>query len=549
MTSQTFSELGLNPEMVAVLETLGYEQPTKLQADVVPHFLAGRDIVAVAPPGSGKALAYVLPILQTLNMEKEGVQALVVVLSGTEARRVAKLFSQFNQHANFGITPVYGEQPIAREAERLARPNNVVVGTLKRLREHIERGSFSLEEVQFAVLDSVDQLIARGHGDVIADLLDELPAGRQTIMLANQLNGDLQSMAEEHLFEPVVLERQTTTTTMPLIKHRYQNVPSGEKLETLIRLLDGESVERGLIFVNLRPEVAEVSLMLEAEGYTVASLHRDSSDDDRESALRRWQEGSIDFIVLTDLAAQNITLESEVVVNYDMPSEAERYAQRAQMVQENGMLYALVAPAERPLLSEIENLLGQRVKAVLPTTRASAVAQRAEAFREKLRGIIDRTNLETYLYLLNDLAEEGYDWSEVAAAAVSMMQGGAPVERVFHGSRGRKQGNRRPSRGRGYTQRSQGPSRPRLSEHDEDREVEEGYVRLVMDAGYDIGIRPKDIVGAIANEANIPGRAVGNIDIRDRFTFVEVQQDYYERVLTRVPSTRLRGRIVTFRRA
>ncbi len=546
--SQTFSELGLNPELVKILEALGYEQPTKLQTELTPQFLAGRDIVAVAPPGSGKAVAYVLPILQTLDMEQEGVQGLVLVHSGSEARRVALLFRQFSQHPNFSVTPVYGEQPIAREAERLSRPNTIVIGTLKRLKDHVERESFSVEQVQYVVLDSVDQFVARGRGEIIADLLDQLPAGRQTVMLANQLTTELQAMADDHLFEPVLLERQATAAPMPLIKHRYQSVPSGEKLETLIRLLDGESVQRGLIFVNLKPDVEKVGLMLQAEGYSAATLNGSCTDSERESVLRKWQEGSLDFIVLTDMAAQALTLETETAVSYDLPTEAELYAQRAQTVAENGMLYSLVAPSERPLLSEIENLLGQRVKAVLPTTRASVVAQRAESFRQKLRTIIERTNLETYLFLLNDLAEEGYDWSEIAAAAVSMTQHGVPSEKVFQGRPDRRHSapNRRDTRDRRSYHR---PDRSLTHEHDEEREVEEGYVRLVMDAGYDIGVRPKDIVGAIANEANIPGRAVGNIDIRDRFTFVEVQQDYYERVLTRVPSTRLRGRIVTFRRA
>ncbi|NOZ73435.1 MAG: DEAD/DEAH box helicase [Chloroflexi bacterium] len=542
--SQTFSELGLNPELVKALETLGYEQPTKLQSEFMPQFLAGRDIVAEAPPGSGKTVAYVLPILQTLDLEQEGVQGIVLVPHGAEARRVAILFRQLNQHPNFAVTPVYGEQPISREAERLSRPTTIVVGTLKRLKDHIERESFSLEHVQFMVLDGIDQLLSRGQADSISELLDQLPAGRQTAMLTIHLDPELQSMADDHLFEPVVLERQANAAPMPLIKHRYQSVPSGEKMETLIRLLDGESVNRGLIYVNLRPDVEQVALVLQAEGYTAIALHGGSEASERDSAMRQWQEGSLDFIVLTDLIAQSLTLETEVAVSYDMPADADQYAQRAQNVVENGMLYGLVMPSERPLLSEIENMLGQRIKAVLPTTRASVVAQRAESFRQKLRSVIERTNLETYLFLLNDLAEEGYDWSEIAAAAVSMSQHGVPSEKVFQG---------RPDRRSSGSGSSRGPrpsrERPRPQHHDEDREVEEGYVRLVMDAGYDIGVRPKDIVGAIANEANIPGRAVGNIDIRDRFTFVEVQQDYYERVLTRVPSTRLRGRIVTFRRA
>jgi len=542
--SQTFAELGLNPELTAGLEALGYEQPTKLQSDVIPQLLAGRDVVAEAPPGSGKTAAFILPILQTLDPEIEGVQVIVVTGSGDDATRTANLFQEFSHRSDIQIVPVRGGQPITREVERLKDTTTIVVGTSARLSEHVERETFSLEEVQFVVLDSAELLLSKRRQPQVEQLLDRLPASRQTAVFASQLNNLVQNLADQHLFEPVVLKRETSAAAMPLIKHRYQIVTDIEKSTSLARLLDSENINRAIIYTNLSTETDDIAGMLHAQGYAVGRLHQGSKASEKNSLVRNWQEENIAFLVSTDSAATDLVIDTPYAMSYNIATDADTYALRTRLVAENGTIFSLVTARERRLLSEIETHLGQRIKAVLPPTRATAVAKRTETFKQRLRDIIKTRNLEVYMLLLNELAEEGYDWSELAAAAMSLVQHSqtdSPQQR-----RGDRRQSGSSSRYRDSSR--EGGGRPQSRERDEDREVETGYVRLIMDAGYDIGVRPKDIVGAIANEANIPGRAVGNIDIRDRFTYVEVQEDYVERVLTRVPSTRLRGRVVTFRR-
>ena len=542
--SQTFAELGLNPEMTAGLEALGYEQPTKLQSAVIPQLLAGRDVVAESPPGSGKAVAFILPILQTLDPDMEGVQVVVVVGSGDDATRTANLFQELSHRSDIQIVPVRGGQPLTREVERLTETTTIVVGTAARVSEHVERETFSLEQVQFVVLDSAELLLSKKRQPLMEQLLDRMPASRQTAVFASQLNNLVQNLADQHLFEPVVIKRETSAAAMPLINHRYQIVKEEEKGSSLARLLDSENIGRAIVYTSLSTETNEVAQMLQAQGYAVGHLHKGSKTSVKNSLVRNWREENIAFLVLTDYAAEDLVIDAPYGFNYNIAADADRYASRTRLVAENGTLFSFVTAKERRLLSEIETHLGQRVKAVLPPTKATAVAKRTESFKQRLRDIIKTRNLEVYMLLLNELAEEGFDWSELAAAAVSLVQHSQTD--TTH--------TRRPDR-RSSSSSSSAPSRYRDSsrergrERDEDREVETGYVRLIMDAGYDIGVRPKDIVGAIANEANIPGRAVGNIDIRDRFTHVEVQEDYTERVLTRVPSTRLRGRVVTFRRA
>ena len=536
--SQTFAELGLNPELTAGLEALGYEQPTKLQSVVIPQLLAGRDVVAEAPPGSGKTAAFILPILQTLDPEIEGVQVIVVTGSGDDSTRTANLFRDLSHRSDIQIVPVRGGQPITREVERLTDTTTIVVGTAARLSEHVERETFGLDQVQFVVLDSAELLLSKKRQPLVEQLLDKLPASRQTAVFASQLNNLVQNLADQHLFEPVVLKRETAAAAMPLIKHRYQIVTDIEKPSALARLLDSENINRAIIYTNLSTETDDIARMLQAQGYAVGHLHKGSKASERNSLVRNWKEENIAFLVLTDSASTDLVIDTPYAISFNIATDADTYALRTRLVAENGTFFSLVTARERRLLSEIETHLGQRIKAVLPPTRATAVAKRTETFKQRLRDIIKTRNLEVYMLLLNELAEEGYDWSELAAAAMSLVQ---------HSQTDAPQ-QRRTDRRQSAPSRYRDSSRSSSRERDEDREVETGYVRLIMDAGYDIGVRPKDIVGAIANEANIPGRAVGNIDIRDRFTHVEVQEDYVERVLTRVPSTRLRGRVVTFRK-
>ena len=542
--SQTFTDLGLTPELIAGLEAMGLEKPTALQVEVIPHLLAGRDVVAEAPSGSGRTTSYALPILQTLDAEVSGAQVIVLVGGSDNAIRAGSLFQLLNPHKHLRVVSLYAGRSLAREAEQLDETAAIIVGTPPRIREHVNREALSLDNVQFVIIEDIDYLLSRRQQSVIEELFDNMPAGRQTTLFAARIEELLHDFADEHLFEPVFLQREPTAITVPLINHRYQTIPSGDKDDALIRLLDGENISRALIFARLRPQTETIAFALQTRGYNSAPLHTGMDDSERENALMKWREGMVDFLVMTDAVAEEMVLESAYVISYDIATDLQSYVTRSRLVEENGVHFSLVLGRERALLNEIETSLGQRIRAVLSPTRATVVAQKAEAYKQRIKSIVQREHLEPYMLLLNDLAKEGFDWSEIAAAAVILSQKPQETERVF--SR-----DRRPDHQRRQTSSSYRPSSPRPQQRErfyEDREVEEGYVRLVMDAGYDIGVRPKDIVGAIANEANVPGRAVGNIDIRDRYTYIEVQQEYVDRILSRVPTTRLRGRNVTFRK-
>ncbi len=548
--NQTFTDLGLTPELIAGLEAIGLEKPTELQIEIIPQILAGRDIIAEAPAGSGRTTSYALPILQTLDAEASGAQVIVLVGGSDNALRAGAIFQQLNPHKHLRVVSLYAGRSLSREAEQLDETAAIVVGTPPRIREHVNREALSLDNVQFVAIEDIDYLLSRRQQSVIEELLDDMPAGRQTTMFAARVEEPLQDFADEHLFEPALLQRESVAITVPLINHRYQTTPSGDKDDALIRLLDGENISRALIFTRVRPKTEALSTALQIRGYNSAPLHAGMSSDEKKATLLKWREEQIDFLIMTDAIADDLVLESPYAISYDTATDLQSYVKRSRLVEENGVHFTLVLGRERALLNEIEISLGQRIRAVLSPTRATVIAQRAEAYKQRVKSIVQREHLEPYMLLLNDLAKEGFDWSEIAAAAMVLSQKPQETERVFtreHQPQQRRYDQRRSSSS--YRPTSPSQHRPQQRERIyEDREVEDGYVRLVMDAGYDIGVRPKDIVGAIANEANVPGRAIGNIDIRDRFTYIEVQNEFVERVLTRVPTTRLRGRNVSFRK-
>lgn len=395
--SKSFAELGLNPDWIAKLGELGYERPSRLQSEVIPQVLAGRDVVAAAAPGSGRTIAYALPIMQTLDPEVVGVQVLVIVPAGEDTTRVAGHFQALKQLEYLHIMPLSENQPIAREVERLERNPAIVVGTPERIREHISRESLVMDKTQFVVLDSAEQLIA-DNLESVEEILDQAPAGRQTAVFAVAIDDRIEELAFQHLFEAATIKGESGPRVgpeaMPIIKHRYQAVTTSAKQEALLRLLDSEKLDRALVFVNLRTTVAETVGSLEAHGYHAAGLHGQTDGETTDRLLRNWKEGSIDFLVLTDAVAADLGISAATAISFDVPADAETYTLRSRLVTESGAIFTLVTLRERPLLSEVEDFLGFRIKAVLPPTRADVVAQRTEAFKQRLREIISRSNPE-----------------------------------------------------------------------------------------------------------------------------------------------------------
>jgi ATP-dependent RNA helicase DeaD len=526
-TPSAFAPLGVSAPVLRAIAELGYEAPTHIQEKTIPPLLAGRDLIGQAQTGTGKTAAFAIPLLQSVEPSRSMVQALVLTPTRELAIQVAEAVHAYSKYlGRISVLPVYGGQPIGLQLKRLERGVHVVVGTPGRIMDHLRRGTLSLETVRFVVLDEADEMLRMGFIEDVEWILSQAPdaaAGRQTALFSATMPPAVRRIAAHHLRDPVVIEVERRKVTVPAIEQRYLNVSEKQKLDALTGLLETEPSEAVLVFTRTKTGSAELAEKLEARGYAAEAMHGDMGQPQRESVLRRLRAGQVEIVVATDVAARGLDVEHlSHVVNYDIPHDAEVYVHRigrTGRAGRAGVAVLFVTPRERRMMQEIERYTGQRMTAMKMPTQADVAARRSAVFKESIRKTLREGDLDLYLALVEELAEEGFDMAEVAAAAVRLARRDQPLALDLE-------------------------PEPEAAAPGED-----GMVRLLLAAGKRAGIRPGDIVGAIANEAGVPGRAIGGIDIYDDHTLVEIPARYQAQVLEKMAGVKIRGRPVDLRAA
>ena len=519
----SFADLGLVEPLLRGLTDLGYEAPTPIQAKTIPALLQGRDLIGQAQTGTGKTAAFALPMLQQLDLSLPGVQALVLAPTRELAIQVSEAFHTYSRHlGRIGVLPIYGGQPIDRQQQRLQRGVHVVVGTPGRVMDHLRRGTLRLDRVSMVALDEADEMLKMGFLEDVEWILSQVPAERRIALFSATLPPEIRRVAARHLRNPVMVEIERRTLTVPETEQRYLNVHGPQKLEALTRILETEPVTAVLVFTRMKTGAAELAEKLAGRGYAAEAMHGDMNQAQRETVIRRLRSGQAEIVVATDVAARGLDVERiSHVVNYDMPHDVESYVHRigrTGRAGRTGVAILFVAPRERRMLQDIERFTKQRIEPMRMPTQADVAARRMALFKDSLRKTLKEGDLDLYLQLVEELAEEeGLDMAEIAAAAARLARGDKPLD---------------------------------VEIEPEAREVpppDGGMARLFLSAGRRNGVRPADIVGAIANEAGVPGKSIGSIDIYDNFTFVEVPEELRDQVLERMSRATIRGRPVEAR--
>jgi ATP-dependent RNA helicase DeaD len=529
----SFEALGLADGLLRSLAEVGYEAPTPIQKVAIPPLLAGRDVIGQAQTGTGKTAAFGLPLLQAIDSGQPGVQALVLTPTRELAIQVAEALHTYGKYLyKLVVLPVYGGQSLEDQQRRLARGVQVVVGTPGRIMDHLRRGTLRLDRVRMVVLDEADEMLRMGFIEDVDWILAQAPPsseGRRTALFSATMPPEIRRIAQRHLANPLELELERQALTQTTIEQRFLLVPQQQKLDTLTRLLETEPIEAALVFIRTKTAVAQVAERLEARGYSVAALHGDMTQPLRERVMERLRKGTLDVVVATDVAARGIDVERiSHVVNYDMPNDLGAYVHRigrTGRAGRAGIAVLFVTPRERRMLQDIERFTGQRIAPMKMPTAADVATRRTELFKENLRRTIGEGDLDLYLALVEELVEEGFDIAEVAAAAAALARRDRPLEAVIE-----PEPVRGTAGGGGFGGGIGG-----------------GMVRLFLNAGRQSGVRPADVVGAIANEAGVPGKEIGAIDIDERFSLVEVPARYQQQVLERMAGVTLRGRTLTIR--
>jgi ATP-dependent RNA helicase DeaD len=567
MTTE-FTDLNLHPELVRAVTERGYATPTPIQAALIPVMLTGADVIGQAQTGTGKTAAFALPLLHNLEPNQKHIQALVLAPTRELALQVAESVRDYGQFHNVRVLAVYGGAAYLPQITQLRRGVDVVVGTPGRLMDLMRKNVLDINQVRTVVLDEADEMLSMGFIEDIETILAETPAERQTALFSATMPAEIRRLADKYMRDPqsIAIERNQMTSAM--IEQRYYFVNLGEKTAALTRLFEIEEITSALIFVHTRAETGELASELTRRGYPSEALNGDLSQDARERTLNRFRQGQVTVLVATDVAARGLDIDDiSHVFNYELPHDPEIYIHRigrTGRAGKTGIAITLVAPREKRRLRQVEGLTRQKLKEAPVPTENDIRAFREEKLMNQFRVWLARGRCKTERVLVEQLVAEGHDPLEVAAVAIKIVRAEEkqrpiavvnvveePKSKSFE--RGFERGDR--YKGGRAEHHSAGPG-GRFPEHGGKSHYgaggkpardfggktshESGMVRLSIRLGKEHGIRPNDIVGAIAGQADIPGAVIGKITIQDRNSWVDVPENLVGKVLAKAADAQIR---------
>ena len=570
--SDGFTALHLDPRLLATIGELGYEEPTPIQREAIPLLLAGRDLLAEAPTGTGKTAAFALPTLQRIEIGRAGqgsAAALVVVPTRELAMQVAEALHRYGRELGARVLPVYGGQPIGQQLRGLRRGVDIVVATPGRAVDHLKRGSLRFDEVQVVVLDEANEMLDMGFAEDLETILSATPAERQTALFSATISPTITRIAKRHLRDPAritVHAERATGDGVPLVRQTAYVVRRGDKLAALCRILDVEDPASTLVFARTRGEVDDLAEALSNRGHDAGALHGGLTQEQRDRMMGRFRDGSLDVLVATDVAARGLDIEHvSHVVNFDVPSNPDAYVHRigrTGRAGREGVAITLVEPREHRLLRNIEAATHSRLQIARLPTVADLRERRVEILRGNLREALVAGGHDRLRGVVEPLSEE-FDLVDIALAAVSLIEGAgaredddvelAPASLQQAGPPPRRAGGPMPRRPgpppRGPAGPRPGGRAPRAAGRAGEASSAGGeWVQLFIGGGRRAGIRPGDLVGAITNEAGVPGSVVGAIQIADDFALVDVRTPVAEAVAHALRGATIRGRKLPVRR-
>ena len=542
----SFAQLALPAPLQKALVDVGYETPSPIQARIIPHMLEGADVLGQAQTGTGKTAAFALPILASLKIKEKLPQVLVLAPTRELAIQVAEAFQKYATHMKgFHVLPVYGGSDYRAQLRQLQRGVQVVVGTPGRVMDHMRRGSLDLSGLKTLVLDEADEMLRMGFIDDVQWILEQTPEDRQIALFSATMPEAIRRIAKRHLREPREVAIKVKAISTPLIRQRVWMMAGVHKLDALTRILEVEDFDGMLIFVRTRIQTTELTDKLAARGHSVAALNGDIPQKQREQTVEKLKKGKLDIVVATDVAARGLDVKRiSHVINYDIPSDVESYIHRIGRTGRAGrtgdaILFA--ANRERRLLRAIEKSTGNAIEKMELPTAEQVTNKRMGQFKQRITETLDTADLELFRKVVGEYQNEyGVPVIEIAAALGALAQGKNPLQdkaasdRKVEKQRGKSEGDPekdRSERKRGskkaereqQTQRKAPAQRVKKS-RDKSGAPEIGMERFRLEVGETHGVKPANIVGAIANEADIDSEYIGRIEILEDYSIVDLPE-------------------------
>lgn len=548
-----FTDLGLSATYLQAVESLNYEIPTPIQQQAIPLLLQRKNVVGQAQTGTGKTAAFALPLLQNLSTGTGQVQALILTPTRELANQIANATKDFARFSNIQVTPVYGGQSYQIQIRQLKRGADVVVGTPGRLMDLMDKGVLDLSHVNFVVLDEADEMLDMGFAEDVETILQSVPSERQIALFSATFPNSVKKIVNKHVSNPEHIRINPANITVAETDQSYCFLREDNKLAALSRLLEMEEIQSALIFTRTKIRAQEVSDELNIRGFQSESLHGDLNQDRRESVLRRLRAHSISILVATDVAARGLDIDDlSHVINFDIPQDGEDYVHRigrTGRAGKKGIAITFITPKERQRLPQIEAYTKQKIsESQIPSVEAIK-AQRESKFIEKLQNQLGKGSLAQERAIITKLSESSYDLIDIAAAAIQLVRAQetakpldefvAPVSSFkvirIPDKKGFNPGARRTNSfetiQKTHSAKTYGKPINKSFGMKINAQLEDGMVRLKMNLGGRHGIRPGDIVGAIASEVGIPGKAIGEIMIQDDQSFVDIAEQHLRKVL------------------
>ncbi len=559
-TLPSFRDLALIEPLLKALEDVGYETPSPIQAQVIPHMLQGKDVLGQAQTGTGKTAAFALPILSRIDLRKKDPQVLVLAPTRELAIQVAEAFQRYATHLKgFHVLPIYGGQDYSTQLRQLKRGAHVVVGTPGRVMDHMRKGTLNLDGLSVLVLDEADEMLRMGFIDDVEWVLEQTPDNIQIALFSATMPSVIRKIAQEYLNEPEQVTIKVTSASAENIRQRFWMVSGVHKLDALTRILEAETFDGMIIFVRTKTATIELAEKLEARGYSAAAINGDMSQALRERTIAHLKNGKLDILIATDVAARGLDVDRIThVVNYDIPYDTESYVHRigrTGRAGRTGDAILFIAPRERKLLGNIEKATKQKVEEMgLPSTEVIN-NKRISKFKQNITDTLAAEELSFFSQLLEQYQQEhNVSALEIAAALAKLVQGSTPLlmqnlpKKSFESREDRPQRERGDRGDRGdrdsFSQREDRPQRDRKAKPK--RVFGAGGAAIEMETfrievGHTHGVKPGNIVGAIANETGIDGDHIARIRIEDQYSTVELPAGMPKELIEELKKIRVAG--------
>jgi ATP-dependent RNA helicase DeaD len=559
----TFAELNLSEPLLRVLKELGYESPSPIQAATIPTLLENHDVLGQAQTGTGKTAAFALPILSRIDLKQKTPQALVLAPTRELAIQVAEAFQRYATHIpGFHVLPIYGGQSYTAQLSALRRGVHVVVGTPGRVIDHLDKNSLDLSKLKTLVLDEADEMLRMGFIDDVEHILQKTPETRQTALFSATMPSAIRRIAQTYLRDPAELTVAAKTGTADNIRQRYWLVSGMHKLEALTRILEAEDFDGMIIFSRTKLGTEELAGKLLARGFSAAAINGDIVQQQRERTIQQLKDGKIDILVATDVAARGLDVERiSHVINYDVPHDPESYTHRigrTGRAGRSGEAILFITPRERNLLKAIERATRQPISVLeLPSVQVVNDV-RIGKFKDEISATLAAGGLSDFQSLIEDYERDNnVPARDIAAALAKMARGDVPLlldknkrEPVASFASDKPvRANKFDSKPEGKFQRDDHQQRPERFERSERTErpdrapraatsapgfppreraahtSDAGKASFRIEVGHSHGVKPGNIVGAIANEAGMDAKHIGRIEIHDDHSTLDLPDD------------------------